>query len=144
MGIAIRWMAVNVRPIAREAKPPGARRFVTASTGKAVGRSSIKNTNNRLACSMEREPYPFAANGRRRLADDAEHTTADQGAEVLGNHITQGCCFAGSAGDKAQGDGGVAPSGNLADAYGVDQVHGAAERRGHAIMPATPERAPKG
>ena len=59
MGIAIRWMAVNVRPIASGAKPAGARRLVTPmmmNTRKAVSTSSIKNTEARLACSMESEP----------------------------------------------------------------------------------------
>ena len=51
MGIAIRWMAVNVRPIARQAKPPGARRFATPEHRK--GRSQQFDQNHEEQAGLQ-------------------------------------------------------------------------------------------
>ena len=73
----------------------------------AAVRSEPRRTG--WAAAWNGKPYPFAAKGRRRLADEAEHTTPHRGAEVLGNHATQGAAaFVAPAGVKAQRDGGVA------------------------------------
>ena len=147
MGIAIRWMAVNVRPIARQAKPPrcaSVRDTRTPERTFAAVRSEPRRTG--WAAAWNGKPYPFAAKGRRRLADDAEHTTPDRGAEVFGQpHHPGAAAFVTSAGDKAQRDGGLQAPRNLADADGVEQIRDAAEAATPTCRPprAGTERAKK-
>ena len=94
----------------------------------AAVRSEPRRTG--WAAAWNGKPYPFAAKGRRRLADEAEHTTPHPtgAAEVLGNHSTQGAaCFCPPA-LRRSGTAALQCPRNLADADGVDQVHEAAER----------------